>query len=90
MGGAQERCTTYPLEPDPYYDCTTLPACSFNIGDQCDPESGPGDYLVRYRVNGIYLPFLFTAHLPPPDPFWLDLYRKPPLCRVLKQGSAVP
>jgi hypothetical protein len=93
VGSANERCTSYPLEVNEYdTDCTTAsePDCLYGQGDQCDPESGPGDYLVRYRVNGIDLPFVFTAHLPPPDPYWLDLYRQPPLCLVLKQGSAVP
>jgi hypothetical protein len=93
VGSAEERCTSYPLAPNEYdKDCTTAaePDCLYGQGDQCDPESGPGDYLVRYRVNGVDLPFLFTAHLPPPDPYWLELYRKPPLCLVLEQGSAVP
>ena len=59
-------------------------------GDQCDPESGPGDYVVRYRVNGLDIPSVFTAHLARPDPYWADVYRRPPFCLVLKQGSAVP
>ena len=93
VGSAQERCTSYPLEINEYdTDCTTPsePDCLYGQGDQCDPESGPGDYVVRYRVNGLDIPSVFTAHLARPDPYWADVYRKPPFCLVLKQGSAVP
>lgn len=94
VDGGAERCTQYPFEPNPYdTDCTDPGQldCLYGAGDQCDPESGPGDYYVRFRVNGVDLPFTLTAQAPEPDPYWLEVYRQPgSWCLNRKEQSAFP
>lgn len=89
-----ERCTAYAFETNRHdTDCTDPGQvdCLYEAGDQCDPESGPGDYVVRFRVRGIYLPLTFTVRAAQPDPYWLEVYQLPGRwCLNRKEQSAFP
>jgi hypothetical protein len=94
VGGVEERCTTYAFTTNEFDDnCTkaSVSECLYSAYDGCDPESGPGDYTVRWRVEGADLPYTLIAHAPTPDPYWLDVYQQPgSWCLRHEQVSAIP
>ena len=85
-GGVEERCTTYSLSG--FCDFPGPPLCDYVTGDSCRPESGAGDYVFRWRVDGLDLPFAQTARAPRPDSYWLDT--DPRQCTNESQMHTVP
>ena len=85
-GGGEERCTTY------NFSTCDASECLYFAGDSCAPDSGPGDYVFRWRVNGVDLPFPLTASAPPPVPEEVEDYHDPPCLNVQHRNppSTIP
>ncbi len=86
-GGAEERCTAYSLSS--FCDFPGPPRCQYLTGGSCRPESGAGDYVFRWRVDGFDLPATQTARAPSPDPYWLEADPRQCLNRM-QPVSAIP